>query len=591
MNFKKIIAVVVDLGEKLNTDSLKTITKSLSVDLKIIDAKYEFAENSVIPAIQEEAKYLGLFPVSSSLSRPVIAKKALEVAYVNNCDIVLHTANQSQNSLRRLNGAIKSLGFQGYYGSPYEYTAITRAEKALFIKKCGFHFLSNRKLSGDANLWCREYESGILDNPESFELDENEYKWSVFPKESHKDKIKITFQKGIPTHIDDDKMSIVDLIENLNYRVGLSGAGRYYGLKHLENQEKVLEVREAPAASILMDTYKDLEMSILKTPLLVQKQHMGQIWTQEAVEGRWYGEVAESAYSFISKHAHKITGSVTYKLLTGGFYPISIVAENPLYLTDRDNWEIKKAKSESQKNITIKSILNDSEIENSIEYKKFACIKGENLLNCWNFFDYKEWVTFSDFWNNLEQGYYMADGGKYRYRRYSKFLYNNKTRILELLPHDSYIQPSYINHLNGDIERVYEPLENDMVNTPFLKGYLQWMADIFSKVSSHDIWIIKLHPYRIAANTSAWKPTPEGIHRDGVNFVTSLLINRENIKGGISSVYDLEENSITNFEMNDICDLCIFDDKYIKHEVSEITAIENDKSAFRDVLVAAFEKD
>lgn len=76
MNFKKIIAVVVDLGEEVNIVNLKTITSKLSIDLEIIDAKYEFAEKSVIPAIQAQAKYLGLFPVSSSLSRPVIAKKS-----------------------------------------------------------------------------------------------------------------------------------------------------------------------------------------------------------------------------------------------------------------------------------------------------------------------------------------------------------------------------------------------------------------------------------------------------------------------------------------------------------------------------------
>ena len=417
-------------------------------------------------------------------------KKALDIAYKNNCDIVLHTANQSQNSLRRLNGAIKSLGFQGYYGSPYEYSAISREEKASFLKKCGFSFLSDRKLSGDANLWCRECESGPLDNPENFELDENEYKWSILAKNNYKDKIKITFTEGIPTHIDNNKMDIIDLIENLNYRVGLSGAGRYFGLEHLENQEKVLEVREAPAASILMDTYKHLEMAIFTTPLLIKKQYMGQVWTQEAVEGRWYGEVAESAYSFISQLSHKVTGSVTYKLLIGQFSPVSIIAENPLYLTDRDNWEIKKAKFESEKKITINNILNDSKITNDIISNNFTCIKGKKLIEHWNFFDYDNWNSFSNFWKNLKQDTFMADSGTYRYRRYSKFLYNNKTKELELLPHEAYIQPAYINSLNGDIERVYEPLEDGMINTLFFKKYLQWLGNIFSNITNHDKWTI-----------------------------------------------------------------------------------------------------
>ena len=223
-------------GEEIDFDNLSIITEKLSIKLIIIDAKKEFAKSSVIPAIQAQAKYLDMFPISSSLSRPVIAKKALEIANENNFDIVLHTANQSQNSLRRLNGAIQSLKFDGYYGSPYEYDAITREEKAKFLADFGFNFLSDRKLSGDANLWCREYESGPLENPEDFTVDESIYKWSKIPSNEYNDVIKITFENGVPIKIDDKSYDLVDLIEILNYRVGLSGEGRYYGLEHLSNQ-------------------------------------------------------------------------------------------------------------------------------------------------------------------------------------------------------------------------------------------------------------------------------------------------------------------------------------------------------------------
>ncbi|SHN92628.1 Argininosuccinate synthase [Bathymodiolus heckerae thiotrophic gill symbiont] len=276
MEFRKIIAVAVDLGEEDN-QNLSMITDKLGVELKIIDAKVYFAKNSVIPAIQAQAIYLNMFPVSSSLSRPVIAKKSMQVAIDNDCDVLLHTANQSQNSLRRLNGSIQSLKFDGYYGSPYEYSAISRKEKAKFLEKFGFSFLTNRKLSGDENLWCREYESGELDNPESFCLNESLYKWSVKSKYNHKDRIKLTFKNGVPVAIDDKSTDIVKLIKLLNYRIGLSGVGRYAGLEHLPNQEKVLEIREMPAASILLNSFKHLEMAILTTPLIMEKSRMGQI--------------------------------------------------------------------------------------------------------------------------------------------------------------------------------------------------------------------------------------------------------------------------------------------------------------------------
>ncbi len=588
MNFKKIIAVAVDLGEEIDKDQLSIITDKLSIELKIIDAKEEFVQDSVIPAIQAQAKYLEMFPVSSSLSRPIIAKKALEVAIENNCDIVIHTANQSQNSLRRLNGSIKSLKFNGYYGSPYEYTAISRKEKALFLGEHGFSFLSERKLSGDANLWCREYESGPLDNPENFNLDEDVYKWSILPKNNYQDEIKITFEKGIPSSVDNKTIDIVSLIETLNIRVGLSGAGRYIGLEHLYNQEKVLEVREMPAASILMNAYKHLEMAILTTPLLIKKQYMGQVWTQEAVEGRWYDEVAESAYSFISQLSHKISGTVTYKLLKGQFAPISIVADNPLYLTDRDNWESSKAKSESQKNIIVNDNFNDNIIYN-LKKNKFLCNNGKQFIKNWDFFELADWERFSSFWNNLKQDTYMADGGLYRYRRYSEYKFNIEVSKLELLPHVPYMQSSHINSLNGDIERYYEPLEKEMTNTLFFNEYIKWLGNLFSNTLMCKTWKIKIFANRIISNGNVGKPTPEGLHRDGDDFTSVLLVNKYNVSGGMSTITDLDENFISNFNMEDKCDLCLLNDPYIKHGVSEINAINNNIDSFRDVLVVMFE--
>ncbi len=530
-----------------------------------------------------------MFPISSSLSRPVIAKKALEIANENNFDIVLHTANQSQNSLRRLNGAIQSLKFDGYYGSPYEYDAITREEKAKFLADFGFNFLSDRKLSGDANLWCREYESGPLENPEDFTVDESIYKWSKIPSNEYNDVIKITFENGVPTKIDDKSYDLVDLIEILNYRVGLSGEGRYYGLEHLSNQEKVLEVREMPAASILMNAFKHLEMATIATPLSIKKQYLGQVWTQEAVEGRWYEEVAEAAYSFIANISKKISGSVTYKLSVVGYTPISIISTNPIYLKDRDSWEVNKAKSEFLRKIVINK---DDIIIKELISNKFICLKGSNLKEYWDFFENDDWKKFQKTWSNLKLDKYMGDNGVYRFRKYSKYSYDNETRELILLPHSAYMQPSYINELNGDIERFYDPLDIEMTERIFFKKYLKWLGDIFSKIAKHNKWLVNIHPYRIIANEYNGKPTPEGLHRDGVDFVTSLLIARENIKdgSGISIVTDNNENELAKFEMQENCDLCIFDDNNVKHQVTEIQSINNVENAYRDVLVVAFSK-
>src|SRR5690606_4533748 len=130
------------------------------------------------PAIRAQARYLGIYPVSSSLSRPILAKIAVKVARDLGCDAIVHTANQPQNSLRRLNGAIEQQGFEGCYRTPYERSVLTREEKIEALRQLGLTRFQAHGISGDANLWCREFESGSLDNPEGFWVPPSLFEWT-----------------------------------------------------------------------------------------------------------------------------------------------------------------------------------------------------------------------------------------------------------------------------------------------------------------------------------------------------------------------------------------------------------------------------
>ncbi|SHN92630.1 hypothetical protein BHECKSOX_1153 [Bathymodiolus heckerae thiotrophic gill symbiont] len=232
----------------------------------------------------------------------------------------------------------------------------------------------------------------------------------------------------------------------------------------------------------------------------------------------------------------------------------------------------------------------DNNIIKSLIEKKFSCVKGKQLIKTWGYFDIDDWDKFSETWNNLKQDKYMADGGLYRYRRYSEYKYNSDLLNLKLLPHVPYIQSSNINSLNGDIERHYEPLEKKMTNTLFFNEYIKWLGGIFSNTSKHKIWKIKIFANRITSGINAGKPTPEGLHRDGDDFTSVLLVNKYNVSGGMSKIADLNENIIDNFNMQEKCDLCLLYDPCVKHGVSEIYSINNKKKSFRDVLVVMFEK-
>lgn len=341
----EVTALTVDLGDGVNRDDLAMIASHFGARSLVIDGRQLFARDAVLPALRCNAQYMAMYPISSSLSRPIICRIAVDQAALLGCDAIVHTANQSQNSLRRLNGALHQLGFGGFHGSPYEYSALTRQEKIAELRRAGLTAFQARGTSGDANLWCREFESGTLDNPEAFHVPEELFTWTarrtrLTPPRT----ISVRFDQGTPEAIDNTEFPLVELIARLNEHVGAYGIGRYCGLEHLDDGEKVLEVREAPAAHLLMNAYRHLEMATLDPELLREKLSLEQIWVREAIEGRWFADLRQTINQFITHQASAVTGVVKYVLRDGAADVCAIRAARPRYLTDRDSWEKQAAR-------------------------------------------------------------------------------------------------------------------------------------------------------------------------------------------------------------------------------------------------------
>jgi argininosuccinate synthase len=345
--FTRIHAVSVDLGEDETSEEKRRITDVLDAELHILDGRETFAQEFVRPAIAAQAVYLGTHPVSSTLSRPLIARLTVELAEDLGASAVLHTANRSQNTLRRLNGAFRLLGFGERYGSPYDLDPVDRAEKIQFLKEAGLEQMGERIVSGDSNLWCREFESGILDDPENHAVPEHLYRWSTMSAGSGSEMIEVDFRAGVPVAVDGVQMPLTALIAALNHRVGAYGIGRFSGLEHLDNGEKVLEIREMPAAWLLLRSYRHLETAILAGETIREKMHLEQVWVREALEGRWFGELRQAVQSFTDCCAASITGSVRWRLSAGGAETRAIRAQQPIYLRDREAWEHQDIRRES----------------------------------------------------------------------------------------------------------------------------------------------------------------------------------------------------------------------------------------------------
>lgn len=344
------IALAVDIGDDVNTDILAARAAKLGAEFLAVNVREQFARDFVVPAIQAQAYYQGNYPVSSSLSRPLIAKVAMEIAQQRGAQAILHSAHPSQNTLRRINGSLSLLGFTGVFGTPYELTPVPRPAKAAELAQAGVTELAERTISIDSNLWCREFESGAIDDPEHFVIPDHLYKWTrAVPHPEHA-AAQIRYERGVPVELDGRRLGPVELIAELNQLAGPYRLGRYIGLEHLATGEKVLEVREMPAAHILLAGYAHLLSASVDAETIREKKHLDLLWVREAVEGRWFGRLRIAAQQFILSVCDEVCGTIRVELGEGYATPVSIRSTAPLYIRDRERWERERSRRDWPEN-------------------------------------------------------------------------------------------------------------------------------------------------------------------------------------------------------------------------------------------------
>jgi len=199
--------------------------------------------------------------------------------------------------------------------------------------------------------------------------------------------------------------------------------------------------------------------------------------------------------------------------------------------------------------------------------------------------------AFQDSWNDLPCDEYMVDGGRYRSRRHATLRALPSSHVVYVEPHQPHYQSLSYNNLNGGIARHYQPIEPEILRGPTMTAILRFCCSVFGRLSPYAHWHIEAHQFRIDAKLAAeGKPTPEGIHRDGVNFVLMLMINRTNVVNGCTQIYDLDKQRIDSFTLTNLFDAAIVNDHHVLHGVTPIIQLDVDKPASRDVLVVTFRK-
>jgi hypothetical protein len=202
-----------------------------------------------------------------------------------------------------------------------------------------------------------------------------------------------------------------------------------------------------------------------------------------------------------------------------------------------------------------------------------------------------EWSEFADSWNNLAIDTYLAEHGTFRRRRHAVFSMSAEGDIRQE-PHQPHYQSKTYNTLQGGIERWFEPVSSAVADGDVLLRILRFCAETFGHLSrSTRTWRVEVHQFRIEARSGQdGLPTPEGMHRDGVDYVLVLMICRTNISSGTTSIHDGDGRRLGSFTLTEPLDAALVDDQRVFHGVTPVRAIDESLFSFRDVLVVTLTK-
>ena len=200
--------------------------------------------------------------------------------------------------------------------------------------------------------------------------------------------------------------------------------------------------------------------------------------------------------------------------------------------------------------------------------------------------DTPEWKRFAASWNDLAVDAYLAEHGTYRRRRHAVFSMSRDGEATRE-PHRPHYQSKTYNTLQGGIERWFEPIESQVAESDIFRQILSFCAQTFATLApTVERWNVETHQFRIEARESeAGQPTPEGVHRDGVDYVLVALIDRTNIERGTTTIHDQSTKQLGNFTLTHALDSALVDDGRVFHGVTSVLPSDVSKPAYRDVLV------
>ncbi|MBM7712245.1 argininosuccinate synthase [Enterococcus xiangfangensis] len=330
-----VIACCLDIGEGRDTEFIKN--KALQVGASesyAIDAREEFSQDFVLVALQGNTYYENSYPLVSALSRPLISKKLVELAHQTGATTIAHGCTGKGNDQVRFEVSIAALDPNLKIIAPVREWKWSREEEINYAAEKGVPIPADldNPYSIDQNLWGRACECGVLEDP-----------WATPPAgayaitaelEDTPDKpthVEITFEKGVPTELDGEKLSLAALIMKLNTIAGVHGIGR---IDHIENRLvgiKSREVYECPGAEVLLKAHKELEDLTFVREMAHFKPIIEQQLSQMIYDGLWFNPTMDALIAFLKQSQEVVNGVLRVKLFKGNVIVEGRKSDNSLY--------------------------------------------------------------------------------------------------------------------------------------------------------------------------------------------------------------------------------------------------------------------
>ena len=335
----EVICVCIDVGQESELDGLEERAKACgAAKLYIEDVTDEFCDEYIVPCVQANAIYENKYLLGTSMARPLIAKRLVEIARIEGASAICHGATGKGNDQVRFELGIKALAPDLKIIAAWRDDKWTMDSRESEIEYCKAHginlpFSADNSYSRDRNLWHISHEGLELEDPANAPDYSHLLVLGTTPENAPEEgeTITMTFEQGIPKSINGTEMKVSDIIRTLNTLGGKHGIGIIDIVENRVVGMKSRGVYETPGGTILMEAHQQLEELILDRDTYTAKKDMGNKFADIVYEGKWFTPLREAVQAFIESTQKYVTGEVKFKLYKGNIIKMGTTSPYSLY--------------------------------------------------------------------------------------------------------------------------------------------------------------------------------------------------------------------------------------------------------------------